>query len=258
MTLTKSMGSRLMRLLGLDFETTGLDTSKDRITEMGVVLWDGLSKQPLTLAGVFFRDDTYPKQTDEIIGFTGITDGILAEFGSDPSQNLWWLNAFCAKHKVEYIVAHNGENFDRPLLYAELTRHGVDAAPLRALPWIDTRTDIPFPSEPDSRKLKHLALDCGFINPFAHRAVFDVITMLKVLSHYELADVLEYQRIPFCTVRALVSYDEREKAKTQRYSWERIGEKLYPKVWVKRIKENQLNKEVETCKKAGFSIVRIE
>lgn len=244
-----------MRLLGLDLETTGFDTAKDRITELGVVLWDVPSKLPLITHGAFLNDPTYPKLSEEVIRVTGITDGILAEFGTSPTKNLEWLVGFSAAHGVDYIVAHNGENFDRPLLMAELTRHEIASDTFRTVPWIDTRTDIPFVSEPDSRKLKHLAGDHGFINPFSHRAVFDVLTMLKVLSHYDMQAVLDYQKIPFITVRAIVSYEDKQLAKDQRYSWEKLGERTYPKMWVKRIKADKLAQEEKNCK---FQIARIE
>lgn len=247
-----------MRVLGIDFETTGLDTATARITEMGAVLWDVGSKKPLLLKSSFLHDDALPQLSDDIVRLTGLTDEILQEFGTSPTQNFRWLESFCEKHQVEYFVAHNGENFDRPLLYAELTRADIHTSRLRDLPWIDTRTDLPFLSEPDSRKLKHLALDCGFINPFPHRAVFDVLTMLRVFSQFPVEDVLTYQRIPFVTLRACVGYEQRELAKKQRYAWEKIGEKVYPKFWVKRVKENLMEAELATCKQAGFDVIRIE
>lgn len=248
-----------MRLLGLDFETNGLDTSTARITEIGAVLWDVEEKRPLVTYGCFLYDPTYNEPLSaEITRLTGITDAMLVEFGTAPGPNLKWLDSFCAKHRVDYICAHNGENFDKPLLLSELARHSVEAGCLRNLPWIDTRTDIPFPTEPDSRRLNHLALDAGFINPFSHRAVFDVLTMLRILSNYDIKHVLEYQSIPFVTCRANVSYNDRDKAKAQRFSWEKIGEKTYPKFWVKRIKLNQLEAEVAKCKAAGFDCIRIE
>lgn len=246
-----------MRLLGLDFETTGLDHQKDRITEMGACLWDVEMKRPLMTVGVFMHEEGFPSLSPEIVRLTGLTDDILREFGTAPKANFDWLESFVSKHKVDYVVAHNGENFDKPFLLAELARHCVDSAQLRILPWIDTRTDIPFPSEPDSRRLRHLALDCGFINPFEHRAVFDVLTMLKVLSHYPIEQVIEYQKIPWAVVRAVVSYDNRELAKKQRYSWEKVGDKNYPKWWVKKVKETQLQAEIEACKQAGFVAARV-
>lgn len=253
-----------MRLLGLDFETTGLDHQNDRVTELGVCLWDVELKRPLATVGVFMHEENFPKLSPKIVELTGLTDEILAEFGTCPKKNFEWLERFCKQHKIDYIVAHNGENFDKPFLLAELDRHGVDATCLRSLPWIDTRTDIPFPTEPDSRRLRHLALDCGFINPFEHRAVFDVLTMLKVLSHYPLEDVLAYQKLPFVTARAVVPapWEDEGKgiawAKAQRFSWEKAGDKNYPKCWVKRVKSNQLDDLKKLGQAGGFEVRQID
>jgi DNA polymerase-3 subunit epsilon len=239
-----------MRLLGLDLETTGFNTGTDRAIELGVCLWDTERRTPIEFGGVYLIDEGIrelmrkPDVSDMCRRVSGIELDDLEEFGLAPVEAFDHFLEYLRKHRVDYIVAHNGENYDKPLLLAELSRHGLK----NPLPeWIDTRFDIPFKTEPDSRKLKHLALDCGFINPFAHRAATDVLTMMRVLDHYPLQDILEYRKIPFITVRAVVTYDEREKAKAQRYSWERLGEKVYPKRWVKRIKANLLEDERKRC-----------
>lgn len=234
-----------MRILGLDFETTGLDTKNDRIIEIGAVLWETDTKQAIYGYGAYLYDDTYPALSEDINRITGITDSVLREFGKHPFSMLKQLNDFALGHGVKYVVAHNGENFDKPILHSELQRAGYGFA-LTDLPWIDSKQDLPFEVEPDSRKLKHLALDQGFINPFPHRAQYDVLTMLKVLSAYDFSTVVEYSKIPWITVRAYVDYDKRELAKEKRYSWENLGDKKYSKCWVKKIKENQLENERKT------------
>jgi DNA polymerase-3 subunit epsilon len=250
-----------MRLLGLDFETTGLDTKNDRITEIGLCLWEVETKRPLTTVGVFLHDASYPKLSDEITKLTGITDEMLQEFGTEPKGNLQWLDSYCSRHRVDYVVAHNGRDFDMPFLEAEFDRHGVAGDCIRHLPLIDTKTDIPFASEPDSRRLKHLALDCGFINPFAHRAVFDVLTMLRVLSNYSIEDVVNYAKIPWMVVRAVVPHPKydggagKDLAKKIGFRWQDIGGKNYPGWWVKKIKEDQL--DAESRKLPGYQIVRV-
>lgn len=253
-----------MRLIGLDLETTGLNTGEDRITELGIVLWDSDEKAPILMRQYFLIDDGIreklknPDTVAMIKRVCGLTPSILEEFGLVPGMALAELEYLCKDHKPDFVVAHNGENFDRPFTYAELTRHSVTSDNFRRVPWLDTRADIPFASEPESRKLKHLALDCGFINPFAHRAVFDVLTMLRVLSHYPLEDVIAYSKVPFITVRAVVSYDDREKAKARRYSWEKLGERVYQKQWIKKLKLDKLEQEQKEAAAAGFQVVRIE
>lgn len=74
---------------------------------------------------------------------------------------------------------------------------------------------------------------------------------------YDFTKVVEMSKIPWITVRALVDYENRELAKAQRFSWEKIGDKTYPKMWVKKIKQNTLEREVEKTE-GKFKIVQIE
>ena len=242
-----------MLVLGIDLETTGLDTANDRITELGYVLWEIDTSTPVGIVNsLIYEESMEPRFTPEAVEMMervcGITVPMLHTFGIHPDQAIDQLLAVVQLYKPEYVIGHNWENFDGPMLAMELKRQGG----VLNLPSIDTRTDLPFATEPDSRKLKHLALDCGFINPFPHRAVTDVLTMLKVLSHYPIEQVIEYSKIPWITVRADVKYEQRELAKARRYSWEKLGEKTYSKCWVKRIKENTLEQEK---KEAPFPVL---
>jgi DNA polymerase-3 subunit epsilon len=249
-----------MRVLGFDLEATDLDTATARITEVGAVLWDVPARVPLMISNHLCWGEDYPSVfTPEVSAMVErvckFTPAMLTEFGGDPKEVLQNLENMARNGGAQYIVAHNGEGYDKPLLLAELDRHGVEAPYLRSLPWIDTRTDLPFVTEPDSRKLKHLAGDHGFINPFSHRAVFDVLTMMRIFGHYDIREIIEHQSIPFVTLRALVSYDNRQMAKDQRFSWEKVGDKTYPKMWVKRVKANKLEEEKKACK---FPIAQLD
>lgn len=249
-----------MRLLGLDFETTGFDTQNDRITEIGLALWCTERKAPLMTKQIFLYDEGIqarcnPETIAMMERVSGISPAMLQEFGILPKGALEQVDKFSTMHGVDYVVAHNGENYDKPILMAELDRHDATTICLHSLPWLDTRTDIPFSAEPDSRKLKHLALDAGFINPFSHRALFDTLTMLRVLSAYDIEEVISYSKIPFVTIRAVVEYENRQLAKDRRFAWERVGDKVYPKKWVKRVKIDQLEKEMKDC---PFKIIQLE
>lgn len=235
-----------MRLLGLDFETTGLDTLNDRIIEVGVALWCTESKKYLIATGSFVKTDVPISEEASLVN--GITQEMVTEFGTTPDEMLTTLDLMCLRHKVDYIVAHNGENFDKPMLYSAMKRSRGSYPILENIDWIDTRTDIPFPTEPSSRKLNHLAADHGFINHNKHRALFDVTTMMQVLACYDIEKVLAYQKIPFITLQAVVGYEDRQLAKDARFSWEAIGDKRYPKMWVKRVKQNLLELERTKCK----------
>lgn len=242
-----------MLLLGFDLETTGLSPQTDRIVELGYCLWDTVTHTPLLTGNdILLQEAPIPAET---IRIHGITDEMTKLYGVEPKLALNTFSLVIKTYKPAYLVAHNGFNFDLPFLLAEYKRHGVDSSAVESVPLIDTRTDIPFEVEPDSRRLKHLALDHGFINPFPHRALFDVLTMLKVLSHHDIAKIVEYQKIPWIIVRAMVSYEERDLAKAQRYSWQVVGDKTFPKAWVKAIKDIHFEKEKAAC---PFQVVKIE
>jgi DNA polymerase-3 subunit epsilon len=133
-----------------------------------------------------------------ITELTGITQDDLSRYGHSPVTILNGVSSLMLN--AEYIVAHNGNAFDKPLLLKECERHGV------LLPrkhWIDTMTDIPYPESIKTRSLKHLAAEHGFLNPFAHRALFDVMTILNVMSRYDFSKIVERSMSPRVTVRAI-------------------------------------------------------
>jgi DNA polymerase-3 subunit epsilon len=246
-------------LLGLDFETTGLDFEKDRITEIGAVLWDCEASAPVVIYNVLVKHEDAPPITEEITGLTGITQTMLDEFGDRPVVAFGELNKLIGKAGA--IVAHNGSGFDKPMLEAQMKRYAQLGekdpeffAPLRSIeknfewtkPWVDTCIDIDFPAHITTRKLTHLAAEHGFLNPFSHRAAFDVLTMLKVLALYPLQPVLESAALPMKTLIARVSYDDRDKAKSRGYRWR--GES---KTWVRHMKAHKAEQEKA---EAGFRV----
>lgn len=242
-----------MIVLGLDFEATGLDTNNDRVTEIGAVVWDTTAKAPLALMSEFVTDAQIQALLAKPESYKKIPAEWIAK-GIEPVNGFALLNVMARSHGVTHIVAHNGNGYDRPLYAAEVARHGLQEDVLR-LPWIDTRFDLPYPDEIDTRKLPYLAAEHGFLNPFPHRAVFDVMTMLRVMSKYDFAEAVRLSQEPWVTVRMVVSYDDRQSAKDLRYSWEKLGDKSYPKCWVKRIRACKLDDERKLSK---FPIVVLE
>lgn len=226
-----------MLVLGLDFETTGLNLETDRIVEIGAVLWDTDRHAPIFLLNTLVKGDDWPKSSPEAAAAHGITDDDLARWGEEPGPA--FMNLKALMQEAEWIVAHNGILFDKPMLVNHLKRLDIE---MPKTPWADTSTDIQFPDYIKTRKLTHLASEHKFLNPFAHRAVFDVLTMLKVTEHYDWAEIVRYAKSPTLTVQAGVSFHTKDEAKSRGYRYD--GEK---KIWVKSLKEFQLEDEKKNC-----------
>tara|TARA_B100001248_G_scaffold261746_1_gene254012 strand:+ start:20343 stop:21035 length:693 start_codon:yes stop_codon:yes gene_type:complete len=218
-----------MRVLGLDLETSGIDPFKDQIIEIGAILWDCERQKPLTMMSRLIKQDNLELDS-KITEITGIEKQDLDDFGIPLSLALEELQALATN--ADYIVAHNGKKFDKLFLETAWKSH---AESLIDLPWIDTTQDIPFGEEIQSKKLNYLAADHNFINPFAHRAVFDVMTMMMVFSKYPLDKILDLASSETKRIIAKVSFDEKELAKKEGFRWDPSA-----KVWYKDIKEIQI------------------
>ncbi len=231
-----------MKLLGLDFETTGLSFTDDRIIEIGAVLWDTELRAPMR---IFSALVLHPDKKTELEAINGISQKMLEEYGDDQQNAFTELDDMA--ESAAFIVAHNGSGFDKPMMEASVKCFPMpEEWTLLKLPWIDTCQDLPIPDRITTRKLTHLAAEHGFLNPFAHRAVFDVLTMLKILDCYPLDVVLENARQPMVTLQACVSYEARKKASDRRYFW-----KPETKQWLRHMKAHHVGKERLEC---GFLV----
>lgn len=227
-----------MKILSLDFETTWtnpVDVKKARITEIGAVLYDWETKKPLVMYSQYVHDSDYPESPAELVELTGITDETLKRYGLAPIRALTDLNHLI--NQADFVVAHNGSNFDKPLYYAECERNGI--FPIAAH-WLDSRMDIQYPKSISSRKLTFLAAEHGFLNPFSHRALFDCMTTFEILKRYDIEKVIELSKQPMIHAIAKVSFQDKHLAKDAGYYWD--GEK---KVWFKPMKESLFDDEKE-------------
>ena len=226
-----------MLLLGLDLETGGAFNASPEtnfITEIGLVLWDAEFSQPVDFLSQLLKPD-HPV-APESVEYTGISDELLSRHGR-PADIRTLQPITKLMKKADYIVAHNGREFDRPLIEALFARFGLK---MPETPWLDTQYDVDYPRNCASRNLIYLAGFHGMVNPFPHRAVMDVLTMLTVLARYDIQHVVANSQRKWLIVQANVSYDEREKAKEKGFRWQSDGGKTYEKCWVKRVREEQL------------------
>lgn len=244
-----------MIVLALDTESTGLDVLKDRIIEIGAILYDTEAKQPLRLYDRFIRPSGEPLPA----GFTsptGIRGEWLIAHGVSLPDAMGEIQRMIAAMPDPIVIGHNIINYDKPLILTELAReqiigHGIETAHV-----LDTRQDLPLEQEPSSRKLIHMLAELAkCVNPYEHRALFDAAGCLKLIDLFPFEKILENSKQPLVTLRALVTYQmekERQGAKELRYNWN--GEK---KVWTKQVRENAVERETAAAAGKGFNVVRL-
>lgn len=249
----------MTRVCGIDIETTGLDHVADHCTEIAWVIKDVGDPKPLVAKTSFVLppEDLW-NSPDYIKPFIAQLTKIQMRHlmaGRGFFDVISELEADLQKHNVDFIVAHNGENFDKPFLQNKAKQAVAAEMPtIFGRQWLDTSVDCVYPEECRYTNLMYLAAFFGFLNPFPHSALFDVMTMLKVLDNFDVLQVAERAKIPWIVVQAMTSYEQRDLAKSRRYYWENIGNEKYPRQWVKKIKESDFDKEVA---EAPFQVVKI-
>ena len=154
-----------MEYVVFDIETTGLNTDKDRIIELGAVrVLDG------KVIGVFEKlINPGIVISDRITSINGISNEMVKD-ADYPGVVLSEFNRFI--NGVEFLVGHNAYYFDYPFLQSEFKRNFVKHNKLYVK---DTmflaKKKIP---RFNSYSLKNLTAHLGIENKTAHRALSDV------------------------------------------------------------------------------------
>jgi len=203
--------------LCLDTETTGLDFSRDKIIELGIVAfeYDPVSGGITSLSGGYsgFEDPGFAL-ADEITEITGITDEMVAGKSFDDSRVL------ALAERASLVVAHNAD-FDRKFVEA---RYPVFAR----LPWACTVSQVDWQAERvSSRTLEFLLYKCGGFFIDAHRALDDaeglfglLLARLPLSGAPIMKSLLERAgevSSKICAVGA--PYDKKDLLKQRGYRW---------------------------------------
>lgn len=224
-----------MKVLGIDIETgSKFTTPKDKtlVTEIGAVLWDTDSNLPVAMENFFVNEGE--EVHEEASSYTGITTEMIQQYGIN--GDLAGSKLFGLAQKADRVCAHNGNEFDKPVLDAFFLRHKFGPMPgiWNEKNWIDTQSDIDYPSTMRSRNLIYLSACHGFVNPFQHRAITDTLSMMRILSQYDINEVVANADSQKVRVVAQVPYHQKLKAKDAGFYWD--GEN---KVWFRQMRLNQ-------------------
>lgn len=161
----------IAKVLILDTETTGLDSSKDRLIELALILVDvdKATGLPLQVQEVFDElEDPGRPIPAEATRVTGITDAMVA------GKHLNEARVAELMAGVDLVIAHNAR-FDRGFM-----EHRLPA--FTKLPWACSVAEIDWQAQGrGSAKLEFLAHELGFFYD-AHRAEMDCHALLAVLA----------------------------------------------------------------------------
>ncbi len=183
-----------------NLELSGVNLSKDRVIEIGAALWDFDLQAPVRVLSELIDEPDHLPITELVSDLTGITDDMLEKWGAKKDQiKSILLSLADMMEKADYMMAHNGDQYDKPMIGAMFNRFGI---PMPDLLWIDSIRDIEFPRKIKVRALSQLEHAHGFVNPFPHRALSDVFSMLKIAAHYNLDRMVELAKSPLVTIEA--------------------------------------------------------
>ncbi|MDX2469553.1 MAG: exonuclease domain-containing protein [SAR324 cluster bacterium] len=222
-----------MFVLGIDVETTGLDSEVDFVIEIGAVLWDVEKKIPVKIFSEMILEKKDMVVSKEIAQLTGIDTETLQAFGVPATSRLFKdLDWMC--ERADYFVAHNAP-FDKGFM-TKFYERNAEVFPDK--PWIDTVQDVPYPKHIKQKNLIYLSAVHGFVNPFSHRAVTDVLSMLKLLANYDMQKIAISAQATTLEIIAKVSFAEKDLAKDAGFRW-----KPETKQWFIQIKEPDFDKD---------------
>lgn len=230
----------------LDTETTGLDTAKDKIIELGFVAFEydastGFIYRILQNYGGF--EDPKESLSDIVKQVTGITDDMLTGQSLDDEEILTWM------HKSSLIIAHNAA-FDRQMLERRLPQS-------KDSNWACTFNDIDWRIENiSSLKLDYIAYKLGYFFE-GHRAVNDAEATLHLLTKVlpesgklAMSELLNHARVQSRRYFAVgAPFDKKDDLKERGYRW--LAGYVYTDnhgkskkgVWSKAVKQEETKDE---------------
>lgn len=218
-----------------------------------MVVWDTTLRAPIKLFGTLVDPGPQAIWEPGVEKINNLSPAICSKYGMPDDKALRYVLSWYGSSDV--ACAHNGTVFDRPLLDVWAERYGLDSQKSKV--WIDTKTDIET-KQGNATRLVYMAADHGFLNPFPHRAMFDVMTMFKILDKQDIDKVMEMAASPSVTVKSLQAFEQNNLARNRgfhpQYDIGADGGKGKFKYWSMSVKECKLEKEREACRSAGFEI----
>jgi DNA polymerase III alpha subunit (gram-positive type) len=236
-----------MLVLGLDFETTGLDIEKSGIVSVAGAVIDADTKRITRAFTTIVKPHPECVWTKEAIDTHGITPEFVGEHGMPEEDALDMLERVFSVG-LDAFCAHNATTFDKLIYDQWLKRTGRSNS---KLPWIDSVKDLPVKK---GGTLTHMGADLGLFSTLpAHDALNDVQMMLAILAKYDIREIVKTASAPVVRLEAYPKgYDPalNVKFKAAAFRWDPDN-----KGWFKDVRDFQVEAEQAAAKAAGFRAV---
>lgn len=231
----------------LDFETTGLDTTKDEVIELGMVKFSYSGRGEVTAVVDTFSSFNQPSKSipSEVTALTGITNEMVSGQRIDPDA----VSSFVSNS--DFVIAHNA-NFDR-----KFAERGWPIFTEKC--WACSAQEVEWRNYGfDGSRLGYLLAGVGYFHE-AHRAVEDCQALLEILARQlpetnttALAVLLERARRTTFRIWAERSpFDLKDELKKRGYRWN-DGNDGRPKAWYVDVSETQRDGELKFLRKSIY------
>ncbi len=215
----------------VDLETTGLDPLKDQVVEVGLIEFavspDSAGGLRAGMTGGYsaLQDPGRPLPP-EVAKLTGLSDDLLV------GQSVDWTVVRKTLSRASVVIAHNAA-FDRAFLERRPELDGIKphwACSVKHINWRQHGFK--------TRALNYLAADHGFVNPFAHRALFDCATTFRLVAPY-LEELIRRSYLGEYLVSATgAAFETKDILRINGYRWNPEA-----RVWAKNLLEDELEEE---------------
>jgi len=211
----------------IDVETTGLSPTSDKIIEIGLLEFQvGSAGKPELLRTYGALQDPGTNLSADIIRITGLSDAMVA------GQSINWDIVREMLTRASVVVAHNAD-FDRSFIERVPELIGLN------LHWACSMRHIDWRSKHfNAVALNYLAADHGFVNPFAHRAVFDCATTFRLITEH-FSELVNRSHEREYLVQAVGSpFETKDLLRQRGYRWD-----ADQRVWSRVLAESALPEE---------------
>lgn len=235
-----------------DLETTSLSPSENdgQVIEFGAILYSVEHNAVLSqISSLVPMSSVKTNSAKSINSIEEVwTQSKVVDSCSNLASNL--LNTFV--ENSDYIIAHNKE-FDMSWNFANTL----------SKPWLCTLNDFVWPKNPTNCRtsLINTALNHGITVISAHRAMTDcelIASLFSRLGEHEgllsqlFNKAIERAADEIIEVVALVSFNEKNKAKSKGFFWDSNGDKSK---WTKKIRASELAAESQEWDFEWFEIM---